>query len=67
MDSAADIKWSVVAPTTNREDDDQENNQAAILDELDEWDNMQEQRYADGQSMRRVEELDLKNEANSWL
>lgn len=28
---------------------------------------MQEQRYADGQSMRRVEELDPKNEAISWL
>lgn len=28
---------------------------------------MQEQRYADGQSMQRVKELDPKNKANSWL
>ncbi|KAK8143347.1 hypothetical protein G3M48_007370 [Beauveria asiatica] len=39
----------------------------AILAELDEWDDVKEQRVADGQATRRVEELDPKNAANSWL
>ncbi|KAM3558156.1 hypothetical protein ARSEF4850_004745 [Beauveria asiatica] len=42
-------------------------NTAAILAELDEWDDVKEQRVADGQATRRVEELDPKNAANSWL
>ncbi|PNP44426.1 hypothetical protein TGAMA5MH_03816 [Trichoderma gamsii] len=55
-------------PTAKGEECDEEDyNKAAILEELDEWDDMQEQRYTDGQSTRRVEELDPKNEANSWL
>lgn len=68
--STADIGFSIVEnkPTANKEDNDEDDNQAAVLlAALDEWDNIQEQRYTDGQAMRRVEALDPKNEANSWL
>ncbi|TWU70350.1 hypothetical protein ED733_000020, partial [Metarhizium rileyi] len=68
--SAADIGFSIVEnrPTANKEHENEDNSQAAVLlAALDEWDNIQEQRYTDGQAMRRVEALDPKNEANSWL
>ncbi|KAM3425958.1 hypothetical protein NHJ13734_009775 [Beauveria thailandica] len=54
---------SIVYPGGEEEHD----NTAAILAELDEWDDVKEQRVADGQATRRVEELDPKNAANSWL
>lgn len=41
--------------------------QEEMLGILDKWENAQTGRYEDGQVMRRVEELDPKNEANSWL
>lgn len=68
--STVDIGFSIIEdiPTAKGGDNDEEDdNKAAVLEELDEWDDMQEQRYKDGQSTRRVEELDPKNEANSWL
>ena len=66
---AADIKVTIVEskPTVSKEDDDKCSNQAAALAALVECENIQLQRYTDGQLMRRVEELDPKNEANSWL
>ena len=43
------------------------NASASALEILQEWETMQEQWYADGKAMRRVKELDTKNEAHSWL
>lgn len=69
MKSAANVRFSIVENnlTANKEDSDDNTSQAAILATLDEWDYIQEQRYTDGQLMRRVEALDLKNKANLWL
>jgi superfamily II DNA helicase RecQ len=66
---AANIQVSVIenTPRADGEVSKEDEGQAAILAALDEWDYIQEQRYTDGQGMRRIEELDPKNEANSWL
>ena len=67
--SGTDIKVTIIEskPTVSNEDDDKYSNQAAALAALVECENIQLQRYTDGQLMRRVEELDPKNEANSRL
>lgn len=46
---------------------DEASGSSGILAMLDEWEMRQEQRFQQGQAMRRVEALDPKNEANSWL
>lgn len=68
VQAVTDIQVRVIENTPRGNDKvaDEDENQA-VLATLDEWDHIQEQRYADGQGIRRVEELDPKNEANSWL